>query len=239
MPRGNKGKKRTKSRQILNQYYKTKMCPHIETGCIDGESCSYAHSKEELRVTCSLKKTRMCGDWEKGVCPLDSEDCKFAHGLDDLRSTPDFYKVNLCTQWMQTKECVNGDLCRYAHGEDDLRERVYPNQVSNKEDEIDIPNKVEQPEMKKEEVLDTCNYIYTSPKKIGFILPYQLSSTSVGSTEISSYSPTNYSSMGTREAFECESLAKWDDYASLSSKSVASTPTARKKMKVLNQPLKR
>ena len=43
-------------------FHKTKLCPAVESGmqCNKGDTCSYAHSKEELREPPNLKKTKLC-----------------------------------------------------------------------------------------------------------------------------------------------------------------------------------
>jgi len=107
-------------RKIYHDFYKTKLCPlNLLSICIKGNSCTFAHSEEELREAPNLIKTKLCGPYMKGYCKFGDR-CCFAHGERELRSTPDLYKTAICNLWKQGK-CPSGHTCRFAHGIDDLR----------------------------------------------------------------------------------------------------------------------
>uniref|UniRef100_A0A0G4HEX0 C3H1-type domain-containing protein n=1 Tax=Chromera velia CCMP2878 TaxID=1169474 RepID=A0A0G4HEX0_9ALVE len=108
-----------------DNFYKTKMCPHLEKGnCRKGEECFYAHSKEELRSPPDLRKTRLCDNFmQTGKCDR-GESCGFAHGEKELRFTQTYYKTDLCKYWKAGK-CHAGPACRHAHGVEELKPRKY------------------------------------------------------------------------------------------------------------------
>ncbi|CEM10264.1 unnamed protein product [Vitrella brassicaformis CCMP3155] len=107
----------------MDQFYKTKMCPHILRGsCVRGQWCTYAHSPAELNPLQDLRKTKLCEAWLHSVC--HDLNCKFAHGEQELRCTDDYYKTALCKFWKQGS-CPFGLACRHAHGIQEVRTRKY------------------------------------------------------------------------------------------------------------------
>ncbi|EZG86314.1 zinc finger protein [Gregarina niphandrodes] len=67
--------------------FKTKQCKFwLEGRCTRGESCTYAHTDQELRPAPNLKKTKMCARWRQGQCALRADECSYAHGVEDLRA---------------------------------------------------------------------------------------------------------------------------------------------------------
>lgn len=108
------------SRTILrNQLTKTRMCSyHIKGFCKAGNSCCFAHSKDEVQVAPNLQKTRLCEDFAAGRC--NKTNCPFAHGAAELRTTEVFYKSKLCT-WHEKGCCQNGTSCRFAHSKSELK----------------------------------------------------------------------------------------------------------------------
>merc|ERR1719159_867155 len=63
---------------------KTKLCKYFNEGyCKQGDSCRYAHGKEELSQQPDLQKTKMCQEFLRGNC--QKGDCTFAHGVTELR----------------------------------------------------------------------------------------------------------------------------------------------------------
>jgi len=71
-----------KSRPDLSR---TKFCRvFLETGqCPNYETCTFAHSRDELRVT-DFHKTKFCKFWQLGQCNLGDK-CRFAHSADELK----------------------------------------------------------------------------------------------------------------------------------------------------------
>ncbi|CEL98369.1 unnamed protein product [Vitrella brassicaformis CCMP3155] len=101
------------------QCYKTKLCRfHLESRCLRGENCTFAHNAVELRAPPDLSRTKICGLWAKGRC--NDPSCKFAHGHQELKSPAACYKTSLCFLW-QKGMCNAGERCRYAHGVEELR----------------------------------------------------------------------------------------------------------------------
>ncbi|AFZ79080.1 hypothetical protein BEWA_019250 [Theileria equi strain WA] len=112
------------ARILTDQFYKTKMCPHMTKpeGCLRSmkDNCPYAHSELELRSPPDLVKTAMCKLFLKQSCSKTSSECAYAHQFEELRHTESFYKTFVCKFWT-AGYCKAGDLCRYAHGEEELR----------------------------------------------------------------------------------------------------------------------
>ncbi|KAF8820370.1 hypothetical protein IE077_003252 [Cardiosporidium cionae] len=106
-----------------DQYFKTKMCPfHMRRECLRGDTCSFAHSRIELRTSNDLKNTRLCQNWQKNQCTRPN--CPYAHGFEELRHTGDYYKTSMCIFWLNG-DCPLKELCRHAHGSEELRGRTY------------------------------------------------------------------------------------------------------------------
>eukprot|EP00918_Siedleckia_nematoides_P101470 GHVU01221644.1.p1 GENE.GHVU01221644.1~~GHVU01221644.1.p1 ORF type:complete len:159 (-),score=16.74 GHVU01221644.1:407-883(-) len=102
----------SRQRQV-KQYYKTRLCPHYVKGfCKKGESCSYAHSDDELRPSINLDKTKLCQEFLFRRCTKNGRECRFAHGETELRSTPYYYKSQICKYWMNGH--CNAENCRYV-----------------------------------------------------------------------------------------------------------------------------
>lgn len=72
------------------QFRKTQLCRYINTGCLRGEKCFYAHSRQELRSPPDLAKTSLCKLWQQSKCPRTAAECQFAHGPRDLRVSEGF-----------------------------------------------------------------------------------------------------------------------------------------------------
>lgn len=74
------------SPQSFDIFHKTKMCKFFIMGmCTRGESCQYAHSKEDLQIAPDLKCTKLCQDLiQTGQC-RDPANCLFAHNKQELR----------------------------------------------------------------------------------------------------------------------------------------------------------
>lgn len=107
---------------LHKQLRKTKYCVfHLQGICQFGDSCTFAHSCNELQGVPDLRKTRLCKAATNGGCKDPS--CSFAHSEEELRSTDMFYKKTLCL-WFDKGRCRNGDQCRFAHGQVDLRKRA-------------------------------------------------------------------------------------------------------------------
>uniref|UniRef100_A0A0G4GRN4 C3H1-type domain-containing protein n=1 Tax=Chromera velia CCMP2878 TaxID=1169474 RepID=A0A0G4GRN4_9ALVE len=112
------------SRAHQSQFFRIKMCPWLAKGtCWRGDACTYAHTADQLvRNPVSLKKTRLCVEFQKGMCDLSSDQCNFAHGPEELRATDDYYKTAICRFW-NLGRCPQGDSCRHAHGLEELRDK--------------------------------------------------------------------------------------------------------------------
>jgi len=81
-------------------FYKIKMCPYFLHGkCTKGSSCTFAHSKDELREQPNLHKTKLCRAFSNGSCRKAY--CPFAHGTSELKATSDIYKTSLCTHYQE------------------------------------------------------------------------------------------------------------------------------------------
>jgi len=71
--------------QAFDIFHRTKMCKFFIMGmCTRGESCQYAHSKDDLTPLPDLKCTKLCSELiQTGHCRDRS--CSFAHTRQDLR----------------------------------------------------------------------------------------------------------------------------------------------------------
>lgn len=111
---------RREDNAVTARLKKTKMCYFFERGKCASETCSYAHSPEELRVMPNLHKTKLCKTWaQEGRCDLLH--CAFAHGEAELRVTDGIYKTQIC-HFYERGRCLKGDRCNHAHGANDLRQ---------------------------------------------------------------------------------------------------------------------
>lgn len=114
----------------VQQFRKTKMCPHMEKpeGCLRSmhSECPYAHHEGELKELPNLLKTAMCKLHLKRCCDKSREECPYAHTFEELRHTEGFYKTFVCKFW-QRGHCRAGDMCRYAHGEHEIRNVIPTN----------------------------------------------------------------------------------------------------------------
>lgn len=78
--------------------YITVMCPNIETKsdgsinslCLRGGECPFAHSTEEILYHPLFYKTKRCEDYKKGSC--NTYYCPYVHGLAETR-VPGTYKL--------------------------------------------------------------------------------------------------------------------------------------------------
>jgi len=102
------------------QLFKTDMCKFfLRNKCDNGDSCSYAHSVDEVRPKPDLTATSMCRSMlQTGSCTNSS--CRFAHSEAELRATHGFFKMKLCN-FAQSGRCKHGAACRFAHSVDELR----------------------------------------------------------------------------------------------------------------------
>eukprot|EP00917_Polyrhabdina_sp_WS-2016_P022954 GHVP01049737.1.p1 GENE.GHVP01049737.1~~GHVP01049737.1.p1 ORF type:complete len:628 (-),score=121.26 GHVP01049737.1:1042-2925(-) len=117
----------SKTSQIGAQYFKTRMCPFALKGnCRKSADCTFAHNKNELRCSPELEKTKLCENFQKGICNDDT--CKYAHGRQELRHTPGLFKTRMCHFW-KNGECTKGELCRHAHGSEELRSNRILNNI--------------------------------------------------------------------------------------------------------------
>eukprot|EP00922_Rhytidocystis_sp_ex-Travisia-forbesii_P066422 GHVS01098608.1.p1 GENE.GHVS01098608.1~~GHVS01098608.1.p1 ORF type:complete len:727 (+),score=148.77 GHVS01098608.1:331-2511(+) len=104
-----------------DQFYKTKLCPHHETGgCRKKVDCFFAHGKEELRIAPDLRKTKLCQDFLKNGSCSRGRGCMYAHAEKELRFTDGYWKTDLCKYW-KSGGCTSGHVCRHAHGQEELR----------------------------------------------------------------------------------------------------------------------
>jgi len=106
--------------QFRSQFSKTKWCCFIETGCMRGDQCDFAHTVEELMFPPDLSKTSICKLWEVGRCPNPKTVCLYAHGRHELRVTPQFRKQTMCKQFAHGLCSLDKD-CRHAHSVDECR----------------------------------------------------------------------------------------------------------------------
>eukprot|EP00931_Biecheleriopsis_adriatica_P048150 TRINITY_DN27813_c0_g1_i1.p1 TRINITY_DN27813_c0_g1~~TRINITY_DN27813_c0_g1_i1.p1 ORF type:complete len:302 (+),score=63.31 TRINITY_DN27813_c0_g1_i1:81-986(+) len=85
-------KERSDSKQSMprQQFRKTQMCRFFEGfGCRKGDTCQFAHGKDELEDAPDLRRTSLCKAWLRGSCPNSGRTCRFAHGTWLLRRMPD------------------------------------------------------------------------------------------------------------------------------------------------------
>lgn len=102
------------------QFFRTRLCPMLLTGCDRGPDCSYAHDEADLRPSINLSKTKLCLNFaRKAQCERGGQ-CPFAHGSGELRATSGFYKTSLC-KFYDSGGCPAGMNCRHAHGHQELR----------------------------------------------------------------------------------------------------------------------
>eukprot|EP00929_Paragymnodinium_shiwhaense_P029623 TRINITY_DN1692_c0_g1_i1.p1 TRINITY_DN1692_c0_g1~~TRINITY_DN1692_c0_g1_i1.p1 ORF type:complete len:279 (-),score=73.12 TRINITY_DN1692_c0_g1_i1:596-1432(-) len=77
--------------RFVRQLAKTRLCSfYAQRMCKNGASCSFAHGLQELTTKPDLRKTSICKDWERGVCPHSSVRCNFAHGFHEIRASEGF-----------------------------------------------------------------------------------------------------------------------------------------------------
>eukprot|EP00419_Tripos_fusus_P051565 CAMPEP_0172822420 /NCGR_PEP_ID=MMETSP1075-20121228/16666_1 /TAXON_ID=2916 /ORGANISM="Ceratium fusus, Strain PA161109" /LENGTH=321 /DNA_ID=CAMNT_0013663409 /DNA_START=48 /DNA_END=1013 /DNA_ORIENTATION=- len=72
--------------RMRNKFYKIKMCHFVSTGtCKKINTCSFAHSPEELLPMPDLRNTKACPNLLRdGTC--EDQDCRYAHATDELRN---------------------------------------------------------------------------------------------------------------------------------------------------------
>jgi len=70
-------------------FEKTKMCKfHILGVCMKGDTCRFAHVKDQLQALPDLQRTKLCKTLiNTGQC--DNPQCKYAHNKEELRPVPD------------------------------------------------------------------------------------------------------------------------------------------------------
>eukprot|EP00448_Togula_jolla_P012023 CAMPEP_0170617106 /NCGR_PEP_ID=MMETSP0224-20130122/26230_1 /TAXON_ID=285029 /ORGANISM="Togula jolla, Strain CCCM 725" /LENGTH=503 /DNA_ID=CAMNT_0010942955 /DNA_START=139 /DNA_END=1650 /DNA_ORIENTATION=+ len=103
------------------QFSKTKLCKFEIIGmCTKGESCPFAHDKEELKPLPDLACTKLCKTLiHTGACNIKG--CKYAHCKEELRSTSTFHKTKLC-RFSQVGHCALGSKCNFAHSASELKQ---------------------------------------------------------------------------------------------------------------------
>lgn len=102
------------------QLFKTDLCKfYLQSRCENGDSCSYAHTMNEVRRKPDLTRTSMCRSvLQKGHC--DDPSCRFAHTDEQLRATHGFFKMKMCG-FAESGRCKHGANCRFAHTVEELR----------------------------------------------------------------------------------------------------------------------
>lgn len=55
--------------------------------CTKGESCSFAHTRSDLRFQPNLQKTHLCLAFQRNGTCRDGSACKYAHGVEDLMAS--------------------------------------------------------------------------------------------------------------------------------------------------------
>eukprot|EP00928_Gymnodinium_smaydae_P029585 TRINITY_DN22241_c0_g2_i1.p1 TRINITY_DN22241_c0_g2~~TRINITY_DN22241_c0_g2_i1.p1 ORF type:complete len:418 (-),score=21.87 TRINITY_DN22241_c0_g2_i1:277-1530(-) len=77
------------TKAISKSLEKTDLCKHFATaaGCHYGDSCTYAHSFDELSKRPDLERTKLCRWFPLGRC-RKKDQCRFAHSTDDVREAP-------------------------------------------------------------------------------------------------------------------------------------------------------
>eukprot|EP00929_Paragymnodinium_shiwhaense_P059385 TRINITY_DN29745_c0_g1_i1.p1 TRINITY_DN29745_c0_g1~~TRINITY_DN29745_c0_g1_i1.p1 ORF type:complete len:723 (-),score=185.53 TRINITY_DN29745_c0_g1_i1:328-2496(-) len=102
------------------QLFKTEMCKfYLQGRCENGDTCSYAHSPNDIRRKPDLTATSMCKVVQNGG-NCQNPNCRFAHDEEELRATHGFYKMKMCG-FVKFGRCKNGDSCRFAHSSTELR----------------------------------------------------------------------------------------------------------------------
>jgi RNA recognition motif-containing protein len=105
------------------QLFKTDFCKFLLTGrCRNGNQCSYAHDKAEMRAKPDLSRTSMCPTVLNGGNCVDMN-CRFAHEEGNLRATCGFFKMKMCS-FARSGQCRRGDSCRFAHNPEELQPRI-------------------------------------------------------------------------------------------------------------------
>jgi hypothetical protein len=107
-------------KRYKKQFFKTSMCVYyLENACRKGDSCTHAHSADELQSKPVLSKTRMCKQvLRNGNCP--DRACSFAHEIGELIQANTFFRTKMCEFHVTETGCKLGDKCRYAHSETQL-----------------------------------------------------------------------------------------------------------------------
>lgn len=98
---------------------KTKFCLfHLQGVCQYRDTCTFAHSIEEMQGAPDLSRTQMCKQSANG----SSKDpgCTFAHTAQELRSVDASRFKRVPCRWYEQGRCRNGAQCRFAHGVDEL-----------------------------------------------------------------------------------------------------------------------
>lgn len=91
---------------MKRQLFKTKICRHFLSGkCKYNSSCTFAHSREDLKLPPDFRKSRLC---QKGTCtdPL----CQYAHSPLEIRET----YSEMCPHWLKGS-CPYGTTCKLSH----------------------------------------------------------------------------------------------------------------------------
>ena len=98
---------------MKRQLFKTKVCRHFLSGkCKYNSSCTFAHSKVDLKLPPDFRKSRLC---QKGNC--NDSSCQYAHSSGEIRDT----YSEMCPHWLKGS-CPFGSSCKLSHNLTHLEE---------------------------------------------------------------------------------------------------------------------
>lgn len=81
--------------QDFQEKFKTEMCKNWGNGfCAFGETCAFAHGKEELRGKASVK-TKECKHFSELGCCSYGERCQFKHTIVAKHRLPVFLNISM------------------------------------------------------------------------------------------------------------------------------------------------
>ncbi|KAF0905583.1 hypothetical protein E2562_007377 [Oryza meyeriana var. granulata] len=99
-------------------YYKTILCPYhfYGHGCSLGDTCTYTHRQEEVRVV----MWQISSPYQADIGDASSSGISGPSSSSTIGSV---YKTRLCTTFMRGRLCLYSANCAFAHGEMELRGR--------------------------------------------------------------------------------------------------------------------